>query len=346
MDRPAGLPAGMPSPLGPQGFVGRSIADYTSEPSTEAPDSTVQEQTQQSTQAATAPTETAPATTDLPDATEDVEAELQVLEEYKDLPESVIRRFDGKDVKEILQSYAELETRFGKMGNELGDARKDAKSARENFDKLIQLQQKPDTTASTDGTTATSEATTPKDANKITTDDLYDNPEETISKVVERKTTERLEQIAQAQQAKQAYSVAVKQAHPDVDEVMKQPEFAEFVKSNTAVRALASAASEYSAESANLLLDHYKLSRGIETAPETVTNPTTVSASSTSIKDASLEAPSNPSTSPDARAKTYSRGEIVAMKSRAQQGDYKAQMWVQEHNGNIMRAYAEGRVTD
>ena len=86
-------------------------------------------------------------------------------------------RFKGKSAEEIAQSYLELEQMASRQANDLG-------RMRQTVDEYVRLQS---TVVEEDHS----------QAEPVTVDDLYDNPEETIRKVASRATNDRIEQLEQ-----------------------------------------------------------------------------------------------------------------------------------------------------
>lgn len=177
----------------------------------------------------------------------------------------------------------------------------------------------------------------------ITSDDLYSNPNESITSVVNA-AVEAHPAIAAARNIEQQYEANQKEQevntflgrHPDFDEIKQAPEFASWVQENTTRQALAQSANQYDMNSADALLSLYKAERGIAQV-------TQQAAEASAINAATLEESSAIMVSEPAQ---YSRAEFVDTKMRAEQGNQDAERWINRNVAKYREALMNGNVRD
>lgn len=258
---------------------------------------------------------------------DDISAEIADKEKAREgIPESVLKRFDGKSLEDVLRSYAELQELNSKQGNDLGEMRK-------TVDQLLALQSQ---------VKEPEKAPELEQAPEITVDDIYVDPGKAVEKVVDYKskqTAERIKKLeeklqhAELEKAVNALTAKYKNWQSDI----KTDEFQSWVKSSPYRIRQFQAADQYDFDAANDLLDAWyerqseaaKLKKNIERESQ--------------FRDATLE-----SSSPESveGVKTYSRSELLEKRVAAKSGDRTAQRWLQMNNAEITKAYAEGRITD
>ena len=173
----------------------------------------------------------------------------------------------------------------------------------------------------------------------ITSQDLYDNPEDAINKAVANhpaiKRAEQIEAQLEAHQKGVAVST-FKESHPDYETIKNTPEFASWVDDSPTRLALAQAANRWDMNSADALFSLYKAESGISKLQ-------TEKQESTAIQQASLE---DTTAALTLNAPKYSRQEFVDQKIMAAQGDQKAERWINANIASYRLALQSGNVRD
>ena len=232
-------------------------------------------------------------------------------------------RFTGKSAEDIARSYAELEKLNSRQAQDLG-------AMRTLVDSLAQ---------SPNPQTANVEEPTPAHT-PITVDDLYDNPDETISKVVEShpalKRLEAIERELEAKKMEAALSSFVEK-HPDHEAIGGDPAFQNWVAADSTRADLFNRArAQMDTGAADALLSLYKAESGLQTVRGEVERQT-------ALHDGMLETPGG--TEPVAPA-TFSRQEWLRAMTRAKQGDLLAEEYIHQNGEAYRRALASGNVRD
>jgi uncharacterized coiled-coil protein SlyX len=241
------------------------------------------------------------------------------------IPDSVKTRFAGKTPEEIMESFAEAQALISRQGSELGELRKTTAN-------LLELQSKP----------KPQETPPPEPEKGITVDDLYENPERTIAKVVEKKsqkTSERIEALEKELAQRQSNDVAVslERKYPGWQAEASKPEFLDWVKASPVRLRLARAADSYDLDSANDLFELWYERKGIVHQAQDQANR------EQQFRNASLETSGPVDVE---QVPTFSRAEIQEQRIAAKHGNRKAERWLQTNGPAITLAYAEGRITD
>ena len=103
----------------------------------------------------------------------------------------------------------------------------------------------------------------------LTTDDLYENPDEAIDKKIANhpaiKRAEQIEAQFEAQERSRAVST-FQESHPDFVEIKDTPEFASWVQDNPTRIALHKSANQWDMNSADALFSLYKAEKGLSKA--------------------------------------------------------------------------------
>ena len=238
--------------------------------------------------------------------------EAQAERAKADVPESVLKRFDGKEKDEVLESYAELEKKFSQQGNDLGELRR-------SFDEYVILQsQVPDEPE--------------PEYEPVTADELYEEPENAIARVVEKKSGDKLKELeTQLQAVRTERRLAAFEAKfPEARATAKTEEFAEWLQASPYRARLAQQADNYDFEAAEELFGLYQESSGASAAAEAEV------ARRQQLKDATLE-----STGADVGEvqQKVSRREVLGAKIAAKQGNREAQHWLETNAAAIQQAY-------
>jgi hypothetical protein len=258
----------------------------------------------------------------------DVDAELQEVQANRNIPESVVRRFDGKSIEDVLESYANLEQMSSRQGQELGELRS-------QVSRLVDLQLQ---------TKASSEApvTAQPDEPAITVDDLYDNPQaalETVaSRVVNKKVDTKVSALEKEIQKlnRDRAIVELTAKHPNWKTEVQSPEFKTWANSSAYRQRLAAQADQFDFVAADDLLEMWKdhTQKSQEANVEALREQ--------QLRDATLE-----STSPglvEGMGTAFTRSQIIEQKRAAKMGDRKAEAWLRANAEEIAIAYEEGRI--
>ena len=132
-------------------------------------------------------------------------------EEQPQAPE-IPEKYQGKSVEELVQMHQELEKFSGKQSTEVGELRK-------VVDDYIQTQ--------------LSEQQAPQPQQQIDDDDDVDffvDPKTAVSRAIDNHPKIKEAQEYTLQAKKQAALAQLQQQHPDMETVLKDPQFAEWIK--------------------------------------------------------------------------------------------------------------------
>jgi hypothetical protein len=233
------------------------------------------------------------------------------------IPESVISRFDGKSQEEVLRSYAQLERAYSQQGNKMGELR-------QSFDQYVTLQSKSEPAP---------------EYKPVTADDMYEDPENAVARVVERTTGDKLKELeVELGKVKTERRVSeFERKFPNAREIAESDDFAAWIHGSPYRARLAQNADRYDFEAAEELFSLYNDSTQskVDTKATTKRNK--------QLRDASLESSSPESAKLD---DVFSRSDIIDAKLAARRGVGDAQTWLKKHAEAIAIAYEEGRVVD
>jgi hypothetical protein len=235
--------------------------------------------------------------------------ENQIITEQEKPQYEIPSKFKDKGLEDVVKSYSELEKSFGKQAQELGDARKLA-------DRLVQRELDSKTVAPA-----------PQVDNTVEFD--YDNPIESINKLVEQKLRPVSDKLTKtdAYQAQQELS----SKHPDYQSLVQSDEFNEWVNSsNVRVDLYSRANNNLDIEAASELLDTFKAlhPQAKETSKEDKAGKI-----QERVADMSTESGSSGQVS----TKIFKRKEIINLRT-----NNPTKYW--EMADEIRQAYADGRV--
>lgn len=171
-------------------------------------------------------------------------SEIEVVEEreakpkpFSELPE----KYRGKSIEEVALMHSEVEKRLSMQGQEIGQVRKLA-------DELIRqnLESKQ------------------QSAKKIEPEvDFFEDPQAAIQKAVDNHPDVQSSKLAFANMQKMQIKQQLASTHPDYEELAKDPNFTDWVKSSPVrIRLMVAADQGYDFDSANELLSTYKQIRG------------------------------------------------------------------------------------
>ena len=250
---------------------------------------------------------------ELPEQAEEpevVEEAPEVVEEESedDLPE----KYRGKSTAEIAQMHQELEKRLGQQSQEVGELRR-------HFDEYVR--------SSIESRQSAPEAPVEEEI------DFFADPAAAVAKAIENHPTLQQAQAVAAEMAKSQALAKLKANHPDMDDILKDDSFREWVgKSEIRTQMYQEADQRYDFAKANELLNLYKERASVVEQTKAVEKQ----AQKNEIKKASTgTARSNPEgASPK---KVYRRRDIIELMNTDPKR-YEALM------PEIMKAYSEGRV--
>lgn len=240
------------------------------------------------------------------EAVEAQQAEQQQVEEAAPQEPELPSKYRGKTAAEIAKMHEEAEKLIARQGQEVGEIRKLA-------DELIksQLVKKP-------------EVEQPKEV------DFFENPQEAIRRAVESNPkVQQAEQYALMVQRQMAQQ-AVAQKHPDMMQIVADPEFQQWVGKSKVRQQLFKAADAYDADAADELISTFKELKGSRVAPAVKADKEAISAQ---LKTASVDTGGSGETG----KKVYRRADLIRLRIN-NPAKYDA---MQEE---ISAAYREGRV--
>lgn len=231
-------------------------------------------------------------------------------------------RFKGKSAEEVARSYSELESLYGKQSQQYGDLRK-------TVDKLLEMQNKP------------SEPAKPAAEKKpVTVDEIYDNADEAVRRVVREESQSRIEELERKlQEAEQRSRIneakAVFEAkHPDYQGTVKDPAFLEWIKSSPFRVRMAQAADGGDFEAADELFSTYAELNKADSKQR-------ASSKRDEVRKAGLV--SSGGSSP-ASVEKYDRLKLETLRIQARRGSREAESYLRAHGADILKAYEEGRI--
>jgi len=245
-------------------------------------------------------TEEAPAPE--PEVVEEVEAPAE-----EDLPE----KYQGKSASDIARMHQELEKRLGQQSSEVGELR-------QHFDQYVQ-----------------SNIAAQNSAPEVVEEeiDFFADPNAAMAKAIENHPTLKQAQAVAAEMAKSQALAKLKASHPDMNEVLGDKGFKEWVSGSQIRRDLyAQADTRYDFAAADELITLYKERRGVvaQTAKvEKQHQKNEVKKASTGTARSNPEGVSS--------KKVYRRRDIIELMN-SDPKRYEALM------PEIMKAYEEGRV--
>ena len=246
--------------------------------------------------------------------------EVQSLEQQETLPEQMEEpepeetlpaKYQGESLQDVVQMHQEAEKALGRQSGEVGELR-------QVVDQFIQSQ-----TQLTQQNAPQQEPTEEVD--------FFTDPEQAVSKAIENhpsvKQTQELNQQLKAQNA----LAQLQQKHPDVETIMKDPKFVEWVKgSKIRTRLLAYADQAYDFDSADELFTTWKERQQVVTQTAEMEKQGRKKA----VKAAST---GNTRGSNPVSKKIYRRADIIKL-MRTDPDRY------QSLSEEILTAYKEGRV--
>lgn len=228
--------------------------------------------------------------------------------EEDDLPE----KYRGKTASDIARMHQELEKRLGQQSQEVGELRR-------HFDTFVQ-----------DSISKQSAPEVEVEAEEV---DFFADPAKAVAQAIENHPSLRQAQEVAAEMAKSQALAKLKSTHPDMNDILQDPGFKEWVVGSDIRRELYRQADErYDFAAANELLTLYKERKGVVEQTAKVEKQH----QKNEVKKASTGSTrSNPEGS--VSRKVYRRRDIIELMNTDPKR-YEALM------PEIMKAYSEGRV--
>tara|TARA_R110000824_G_scaffold232281_1_gene420268 strand:+ start:673 stop:1503 length:831 start_codon:yes stop_codon:yes gene_type:complete len=224
-------------------------------------------------------------------------------------------KFEGKNVDEIVKSYANLEQQFGRQGSELGELRKLA-------DSLIQKNLQD-----------TSNTRSESLEKSISEDDFYSDPVNAVRKVVEEALEPMKSNLSQSKVDSTVQRLQAK--HPDMADVVNDLGFQQWIMETTPRQDMWVKASNGDFEYADELFTQYK---GNNTSQVQAQKEQKQVVKNKELEDASSVSSGASQDAGGSSGKTiYRRSELIRLKMNDPTR-------YSDLHGEIMQAYAEGRV--
>lgn len=226
-------------------------------------------------------------------------------QQQDELPE----KYRGKSVKELVEMHENAERALGKQGSEVGELRKTIDTYISQ--NLTQQQSEP----------------VPE------TIDYFDSPEQAVNQAIDNHPKVRQAALAAEEMQKQSAVSALKQKHPDMQDVLGNPKFAEWVQESPVRQELFQRADQgYDFNSADELISTFK--ERAQIAQQTLA--TEGAARKRQVQSASTGSASAGADTSSAK-KVYRRIDLIKL-LRTDPDRYDSLQ------PEIMKAYEEGRV--
>jgi len=244
--------------------------------------------------------------------TNEVQNEIQQEVEQPQEPETNLPdKYQGKSLEEVVQMHQEAEKLLGRQSSEVGELRK-------VVDDYISSQ--------------TQSAPQPQYVEPEDDIDYFTDPQAAVNRAIENHPKIREAEQYTANYKKQAALAALNNKHPDMQEILGDPKFAEWIKaSKIRTQLFVAADQQYDADSADELFTLWKERKTVaqQTAQvEKQARKQTLKAANTGNARGSAEG---------TRKKVYRRADIIKL-MKTDPERYQAL------SEEIFQAYAEGRV--
>ena len=226
--------------------------------------------------------------------------------------QSLPDKYQGKSLEEVVQMHQEAEKLLGRQSSEVGELRK-------VVDDYISSQQQP---------------TAPQQQHVEPEDDIdyFTDPQGAVNRAIENHPKIREAQQYTEQYKKQSSLATLQAKHPDMQDILNDPKFAEWIKaSKIRTQLFVAADQQYDADSADELFSLWKERKTVaqQTANvEKQARKQSLKAANTGNARGSAEG---------SRKKVYRRADIIKL-MKNDPDRYQAL------SEEIMAAYAEGRV--
>jgi hypothetical protein len=239
------------------------------------------------------------------------EAEAEVEQPQPEEP-SLPEKYQGKSLEEVVQMHQEAEKLLGRQSSEVGELRK-------VVDDYISTQTQP---------------TAPQQQHVEPEDDIdyFTDPQGAVNRAIENHPKIREAQQYTEQYKKQSSLATLQAKHPDMQTILNDPKFAEWIKaSKIRTQLFVAADQQYDADSADELFSLWKERKTVaqQTAQvEKQARKQTLKAANTGNARGTGEG---------SRKKVYRRSDIIKL-MKTDPERYQAL------SDEILTAYAEGRV--
>ena len=234
----------------------------------------------------------------------------EVVEQPQEEP-SLPEKYQGKSLEEVVQMHQEAEKLLGRQSSEVGELRK-------VVDDYISTQ--------------TQSAPQPQHVEPEDDIDYFTDPQAAVNRAIENHPKIREAEQYTADYKKQAALAALNNKHPDMQEILGDPKFAEWIKaSKIRTQLFVAADQQYDSDSADELFTLWKERKTVaqQTAQvEKQARKQTLKAANTGNARGSAEG---------TRKKVYRRADIIKL-MKTDPERYQAL------SEEIFQAYAEGRV--
>jgi len=237
-------------------------------------------------------------------------------EEQPQQPE-VPEKYKGKSVEDLVQMHQELEKFSGKQSTEVGELRKvvdDYIQTQLSTQQAPQQQQQQDDNDNDDDV------------------DFFVDPKTAVSRAIDNHPKIKEAQAYTQQYKQQATLAQLKSSHPEMEQILQDPKFAEWIKgSKVRTQLFVQADQQYDYDAANELFSLWKeRSQVVQQTAQAERN-----ARKSSVKTASTG--NARGTAEGSRRKVYRRADIIKL-MRTDPERY------QSMSDELLKAYAEGRV--
>ena len=237
------------------------------------------------------------------------EQEQQVEEQATQQEPEIPEKYQGKSAQELVQMHQEAEKLLGRQSSEVGELRK-------VVDNYIQAQLTP----------------APQQEEQVEEVDFFTDPEKAVAQVIQNHPKIKEAESVSQQYKMQTALAALKTNHPDMESILQDTKFAEWIQaSKVRTKLFVAADKQYDYEAADELFNLWKERQQMIGQAATAEKQSRKQA----VKNAST---GNASGSSESRPKKiYRRADIIKL-MKEDPNRYAA---LQDE---IMRAYAEKRV--
>ena len=242
---------------------------------------------------------------------QEIQQEVEVEQPQVEEP-TVPEKYQGKSLEEVVQMHQEAEKLLGRQSSEVGELRR-------VVDDYISSQQQP---------------TAPQQQHVEPEDDIdyFTDPQGAVNRAIENHPKIREAEQYTEQYKKQSSLATLQAKHPDMQDILNDPKFAEWIKaSKIRTQLFVAADQQYDADSADELFSLWKERKTVaqQTANvEKQARKQSLKAANTGNARGSAEG---------SRKKVYRRADIIKL-MKNDPDRYQAL------SDEIMAAYAEGRV--
>ena len=245
----------------------------------------------------------------------DTQDTVETPEEEQPQQPEVPEKYQGKSVEDLVQMHQELEKFSGKQSTEVGELRK-------VVDDYIQTQ------------LSTQQAPQQQQQQDDNDDDVdfFVDPKTAVSRAIDNHPKIKEAQAYTQQYKQQATLAQLKSSHPEMEQILQDPKFAEWIKgSKVRTQLFVQADQQYDYDAANELFSLWKeRSQVVQQTAQAERE-----ARKSSVKTASTG--NARGTAEGSRRKVYRRADIIKL-MRTDPERY------QSMSDELLKAYAEGRV--